>query len=47
MGGRCGAYVGKPKRDLAQRGKNSTKMDIKKIGWNSLGLIGLAQDREK
>jgi hypothetical protein len=22
-------------------------MDIKKIGWNSLGLIGLAQDREK
>jgi hypothetical protein len=39
--------VGKPKRDLAQRGKDSTKMDIKKIDWNSVGLIGLTQDREK
>jgi hypothetical protein len=44
--------VGKPegKRPLEKqerRWRNNIKMDLRKIGWDGMGSIGLTQDREQ
>jgi hypothetical protein len=48
----CSILVGKPqgKRPLGRpspKWVNNIKMDLTEIGWDDMGWIGLAQDRDK
>jgi hypothetical protein len=52
MGGVCRVLVGKPegKRPLGRsrrRWEDNIKMDLQEMGWGSIDLIDLAQDRDR